>query len=358
MVIPADNKSNNQNENPSKINVKLNKGVTDKSVKSKSKKCDNDNDNDNENQKQKRKVKSKGNIVTIIIVEKSGSLKEVDINEELVGVEELSKKCKFKKVDGFLKRTTWKYNSSKNKDTHCGSKITIELWAKDDGIANHENKYEFPPPVDTDLFFGACALVARDGKNNYISLSKDKWTNIYEYLFGGFESLVTNNDQDDDEEDELASIPKNKKTRDGYLKDGFVVDGGAVCDSDIDAPGNGDVSDDIDTSDDDSDEDSDNGSDDGNDKSCNSGSDDEGVGEGDTDRSGGVYCDKKNRNMLTKGLHHNIVSKSKSNPKDKNSIIVGNKHSSKYDENDDDDNSGWNTDESSELSEEEYSYSK
>ena len=169
-------------------------------------------------------------------------------------------------------------------------------------------------------------------------------------------------ESDDDEEDELASIPKNKKTRDGYLKDGFVVDGGAVCDSDIDAPGNGDVSDDIDTSDDDSDEDSDDDSDDGNDKSCNSGSDDEGEGggegEGNTDRSAAVYCDKKNRNMLTKGLHHNIVSKSKSNPKDKNSIIVGNKHSSKYDENDDDDNSGWNTDESSELSEEEYSYSK
>ena len=137
-----------------------------------------------------------------------------------------------------------------------------------------------------------------------------------------------------------------------------MVDGGAVCDSDIDAPGNGDVSDDIDTSDDDSDEGSDDDSDAGNDKSCNSGSDDECEGEGDIDRSGAVYCDKKNRNMLTKGLHHNIVSKSKSNPKDKNSIIVGNKHSSKYDENDDDDNSGWNTDESSELSEEEYSYSK
>ena len=367
MVIPADNKSNskskNQNENTSKINVKLNKGVTDESVKSKSnsKKIDNNADNDN----QKQKIKSKDNIITIIIVEKTGSLKEVDINDEQVCVEELSKKCKFKKVDGFLKRTTWKYNSSKNKDTNCGSKITIELWAKDDGIANHENKYEFPPPVDTDLYFGACALVARDGKNNYISLSKDKWNKIYEYLFGGFESLVTNNgqdDDDDDEEDELASIPKNKKTRDGYLKDGFVVDGGAVCDSDIDAPGNGDVSDDIDTSDDDSDEDSDDGSDDGNDKSCNSGSDDEGdgggEGEGNTDRSAAVYCDKKNRNMLTKGLHHNIVSKSKSNPKDKNSIIAGNKHSSKYDENDDDDNSGWNTDESSELSEEEYSYSK
>ena len=30
--------------------------------------------------------------------------------------------------------------------------------------------------------------------------------------------------EDDDEEDELAKVPKHKKTKDGYLKDGFVVD--------------------------------------------------------------------------------------------------------------------------------------
>ena len=50
------------------------------------------------------------------------------------------------------------------------------------------------------------------------------WDDIYEYLFGGFESLVANEDDDEDEYDELDTIPSSRKTRDGYLKDGFVVD--------------------------------------------------------------------------------------------------------------------------------------
>jgi hypothetical protein len=30
--------------------------------------------------------------------------------------------------------------------------------------------------------------------------------------------------EDENEEDELANIPESMKTKDGYLKDGFVVD--------------------------------------------------------------------------------------------------------------------------------------
>ena len=200
-----------KNVKSEKINVKLNKNVIDENGKSESKKGES------------KKIKNKDNNITFIIVEKNGSLKDIDIKESLICAEELSKKCKFKKVDGFIKRTEWNY-SSKNEHDISSQKIIVELWAKDDGIANHENKYEFPPPVDTDLFFGVCALIARDSKNNYVNLSKDKWNKIYEYLFGGFESLVVNEDDDDEEEDELDSVPKNRKTRDGYLKDGFVVD--------------------------------------------------------------------------------------------------------------------------------------
>ena len=308
-----------------KINVKLNKSVVDENSKGESK-----------------KVKNKDNNITFIIVEKNGSLKDADIKDSLICAEELSKKCKFKKVDGFIKRTEWSY-SSKNEEENSTSKVTVELWAKDDGVANHENKYEFPPPVDTELFFGACALIARDTKNNYVNLTKDKWNKIYEYLFGGFESLVANEDDDDDEEDELESVPKNRKTRDGYLKDGFLVDGGAGCDSDVDVAGNADENgsedDDVD-SDTDSDKSSENGSNDG-----------EVDGEVDGDVDGGidgVYF-KKNRNILTKGK---LI---KTKPKNKNSIVDIDKHTLK---DEDDDNSGWKTDESSELSEEEYSYSR
>ena len=314
-----------ENVKSEKINVKLNKNVVDENDKGESK-----------------KVKTKDNNITFIIVEKNGSLKDADIKESVICAEELSKKCKFKKVDGFIKRTEWNY-SSKSEHDNSSHKIIVELWAKDDGLANHENKYEFPPPVDTELFFGACALVARDSKNNYVNLTKDKWNKIYEYLFGGFESLVANEDDDDDEEDELESVPKNRKTRDGYLKDGFVVDGGAGCDSDVDVAGNADENgsedDDVD-SDTDSDKSSENGSNDG-----------EVDGEVDGDVDGGidgVYF-KKNRNILTKGK---LI---KTKPKNKNSIVDIDKHTLK---DEDDDNSGWKTDESSELSEEEYSYSR
>jgi hypothetical protein len=323
METIGDGKSKSKNAKSEKINVKLNKSVIGENEKGESK-----------------KVKNKDNIVTFVIVERNGSLKDSDIKESLICAEELSKKCKFKKVDGFIKRTQWGY-SSKNEKENASSKITVELWAKDDGIANSENKYDFPPPVDSELFFGACALVARDSKNNYINLTKDKWNKIYEYLFGGFESLVANDDDDDDEEDELESISKNKKTRDGYLKDGFVVDGGAAGDSDVDVAGNSD----IDSEDDDDDDDD--GSETDREKSSEIGDDDDGECEGETGVEG-VYF-KKNKNMLAK----NVSTKMKL--KNKNSISENEKHILKEEE---DDNSGWKTDESSELSEEEYSYSK
>jgi len=50
------------------------------------------------------------------------------------------------------------------------------------------------------------------------------WNKIYEKLFGGFEDLAATAAEDDAEEDELANVPKEKKTKQGYLKDGFVVD--------------------------------------------------------------------------------------------------------------------------------------
>ena len=50
------------------------------------------------------------------------------------------------------------------------------------------------------------------------------WEKIYEKLFGGFEDLGVTAAEDDNEEDELANVPKHKKTKNGYLKDGFVVD--------------------------------------------------------------------------------------------------------------------------------------
>ena len=316
----AKNYTSKKSSNDEKIDVKINKNA-----------ILNTNANENANTNTKENKKDNNNII-FIVVEKNGSLKEVEIKESQIGAEELSKKCKFKKVDGFIKRTQWSY-SSKSSEDNSSSKIVIELWAKNDGLANYENKYEFPPPVDNDLYFGCCALVARDTKNNYLNLKKEKWNKIYEYLFGGFESLVGNEDDDDEEEDELDSIPSNRKTRDGYLKDGFVVDGAVGGESDIEE--------DSDNSDDGDDEDSDSDESSGN---SNDGDGDEDVGDGGEGGDGedDTYSKKKNKIILVK----NKLSKNK--PKVRNT----------KEDDDDNYNSGWNTDESSELSEEEYSYSK
>jgi hypothetical protein len=307
------------------------------------------------NTKGKDKDKNKENNITFIVVERNGDLKEHEIKENAICAEELCRKCKFKKTDGYIKRTEWEYlskstlTSTSSVSASCSdNKIIIELWAKNDGLANYENKYEFPPPVDNELFFGACALIARDNKNNYINLTKDIWNKIYEFLFGGFESLVANEDSDEEEEDELDAIPSNKKTRDGYLKDGFVVDGGGVA-----GESEGDVEEAQDDSDTETDEDSDSssGDDDSENDDKQSFSGDEGVGGG----GGGVvgiYTNKKNKNAL----HMNKMNmKNATSLKNATNIkTYGSKNIIKDDE---DENAGWNTDESSELSEEEYSYS-
>jgi len=67
------------------------------------------------------------------------------------------------------------------------------------------------------------ALIAYNNNETY-DLTEELWNNYYEYLFGGFEDLATSAIDDENEEDELANIPDEMKTKDGYLKDGFVVD--------------------------------------------------------------------------------------------------------------------------------------
>ena len=158
------------------------------------------------------------NSINIIIVEKNGNLKSLAIKN--FKEEDLFKKCGFKKEDGFVKQVDWnvKYNSNK---------YIVSVFAKTEGRANLENKYDFPPPIDTKLFFGNCVIVAKikgDTNANYINLTLEMWEKMYEKLFGGFEDLAVTAVEDEEEIDELADIPKDKKTKQGYLKDGFVVD--------------------------------------------------------------------------------------------------------------------------------------
>ena len=182
--------------------------------------------------------------LTIIIVDKGASLKTLTVKN--YNEDELYKKCGFKKADDFVIQAEWPVKLD-------GQKYSIVMYGKLNGKANMENKYDFPPPVDKQLYFGSCALVGmiRDDSNNksLINLTIELWNKIYEKLFGGFEDLALTCDNDDEEDDELENIPKHMKTKKGgYLKDGFVVDSSdteEIIDSEEDEDNVEDIRDDI-----------------------------------------------------------------------------------------------------------------
>jgi len=157
--------------------------------------------------------------LTIVIVEKTGTLKNLTVKD--FKEEELFKKCGFRTNDGFNRQAEWKIKLNSNK-------YFVQVFGKSEGRANNENKYDFPPPIDTKLLFGNCAIICykkNDTTKSFINLTLDLWEKLYEKLFGGFEDLSKTVEEDDLEEDELSKVPSKFKTKTGgYLKDGFVVD--------------------------------------------------------------------------------------------------------------------------------------
>ena len=150
-------------------------------------------------------------MVNIVIVEKSGSIVDKDVKK--LKLNDLYKKCNFRKSSDFQKIHTFKVKSH-----------YIHVYGKNEGKSNQVNKFEYPPPIDTKLFFGNMALVKSDtldiSDDNIIDYTADEWNNDYETLMGGFEDI---NSTSDTEEDELDNYSSEQITKEGYLKDGFVV---------------------------------------------------------------------------------------------------------------------------------------
>jgi hypothetical protein len=151
-------------------------------------------------------------MANILLIEKTGIVKSLPIKK--YDEPELYKKAGFKTSEGFKLMTIWEID---NKCIHLFGKIT--------GKANQENKYEFPPPMDNMLFFNNCILVNKNAQNIVQNLSITEWENIYSQLFGGFDDIGS--DGEEDEEDILTEddeIDPSKCTKTGYVKDGFIVE--------------------------------------------------------------------------------------------------------------------------------------
>lgn len=154
----------------------------------------------------------------IVIISKNSSVKTEKIKN--FNIDDLYKKCKFRKKDDFSLRHTWSYKNN-----------YYSLYAKNTGRANSENKYDLPPPIDSELYFGRMVVIKHSKKtpknNEVIDLEDEEWKKLYEHLFGGFEDLG-----DEDSLSEEEDIPDELKTKHGYLKDGFVVSSDAEDDED------------------------------------------------------------------------------------------------------------------------------
>jgi hypothetical protein len=122
-----------------------------------------------------------------ILVERNGNLKSIsDVNVADYG----KRKCAWRVNDKII----YLYGRTKQKES---SKIV---------------KYDFPPPFDNKIFYGKCLLVDTSGP-----ITIPEWETIYAKLMGGFENI--NSDSEESvEENTLMAL-----TKDGYVKDGFVV---------------------------------------------------------------------------------------------------------------------------------------
>lgn len=158
---------------------------------------------------------------SLILIDKSGKLKSVKTDG--LDIHALCKKCGFKSIDGFELANTWSVSFNDIEYKLC-------LYGKTTGRANSENKYEFPPPMDNTLFFGSCVVLnVEDGVVSDMSVKE--FSDIMEHLYGGFDDVGSDEEEDAESIDDII-LPK---TKDGYVKDDFVVDSDEEEDDDFDS---------------------------------------------------------------------------------------------------------------------------
>jgi len=152
-------------------------------------------------------------MTNVIIIKKSGKVIQQSVN---VAENEynLYKNASFKTKDNFERKHIWR-NLTVNK-THYDK---IVVFGKTVGNAGQENNYDFPPPIDTTLFFGNILIIRYDKEGKPTHLNITDWKSIYKSLFGGFECLDETDDDDSEEEIDESTLDKY-----GYEKDGFVVE--------------------------------------------------------------------------------------------------------------------------------------
>lgn len=147
-----------------------------------------------------------------IVVNKHSQLKLVEVKD----FDNLYKLCGFKSSTDFVLQNCWENIKYDN------VKYDIYFYAKNKGKNDALNKYDLPPPVDNELYYGSILFIVCDASTKTpINLTTTLWEHLYEELFEGFEDVDSD---ENDEVDDLDDVDESRKTADGYLKDGFIVD--------------------------------------------------------------------------------------------------------------------------------------
>ena len=148
-------------------------------------------------------------------VDKNSNKKETVLNYER---SEFYKKCNYRNNNNFDARHTWEFKEQG--ETYY---ISVFEKIKDGQIVKISMIYHLQLTV---FYYGTLLIVKtftneNFEKDNLDNLTLEEWEKCYEKLFGGFESL---GEDDSEEIDELDEISDSEKTKEGYHKDGFVVD--------------------------------------------------------------------------------------------------------------------------------------
>lgn len=159
-----------------------------------------------------------------IIIKKNGDVEQKKTRNN-IDSEQIYKLCNYKNETEFKKLHSFTIDKNeKNNPDNC-----YEIYGKSDGRANSENKYEFPPPIDKNLYFGSLCILKKEN-DSFTDLTNEEWENKYEELFGGFEYIENSDEEERSVDSEIYS--SDEYTKEGYHKDSFIIDDDELVEED------------------------------------------------------------------------------------------------------------------------------
>ena len=165
----------------------------------------------------KDEPKRKKNEKIVLLVDKTGTVKEIGIKDTPQSLNELYKKAGFKSADGFQEQFVWEISNEDlpdaASDAKCGNlKYSVSLYAKKTGRIQ-KNMYGFPPPFEESVFYGNCILVCSER-----DLSVAIWDGLFEAIYEKYEENeeeMEDEEQDDAADDESVDLEELEDDEEG-----------------------------------------------------------------------------------------------------------------------------------------------